>query len=50
VWWDLTTFSWRRCFASANLYFLRGFNLDHGTDFAATQNGVPLIRHSLNRL
>ncbi|MBM4206368.1 MAG: TonB-dependent receptor, partial [Gammaproteobacteria bacterium] len=26
----------------ANQYFLRGFNLDHGTDFAATLNGVPL--------
>lgn len=26
----------------ANQYFLRGFNLDHGTDFAATLDGVPL--------
>ena len=26
----------------ANQYFLRGFNLDHGTDFAATAEGVPL--------
>lgn len=26
----------------ANQYFLRGFNLDHGTDFSATANGVPL--------
>lgn len=25
----------------ANQYFLRGFNLDHGTDFATTVNGVP---------
>ena len=26
----------------ANQYFLRGVNLDHGTDFATTLNGVPL--------
>ncbi len=26
----------------ANQYFLRGMNLDHGTDFATTVNGVPL--------
>ncbi len=26
----------------ANQYFLRGFNLDHGTDFAASAEGVPL--------
>ncbi len=26
----------------ANQYFLRGFNLDHGTDFATTLAGVPL--------
>ncbi len=26
----------------ANQYFLRGFNLDHGTDFSATLDGVPL--------
>ncbi len=26
----------------ANQYFLRGFNLDHGTDFAASLEGVPL--------
>src|SRR5947207_8186707 len=26
----------------ANQYFLRGFNLDHGTDFLTTLNGVPL--------
>jgi outer membrane receptor protein involved in Fe transport len=26
----------------ANQYFLRGFNLDHGTDFAASVDGVPL--------
>lgn len=25
----------------ANQYFLRGFNLDHGTDFATTVNGLP---------
>ena len=25
----------------ANQYFLRGFNLDHGTDFATSVNGVP---------
>ena len=26
----------------ANQYYLRGFNLDHGTDFAATLMGMPL--------
>jgi outer membrane receptor protein involved in Fe transport len=26
----------------ANQYFLRGINLDHGTDFASTVNGVPV--------
>lgn len=26
----------------ANQYFLRGFNLDHGTDFAAFVDGVPV--------
>jgi len=26
----------------ANQYFLRGFNLDHGTDFSTTVDGVPL--------
>jgi hypothetical protein len=26
----------------ANQYFLRGFNLDHGTDFATSVNGVPV--------
>ena len=26
----------------ANQYFLRGFNLDHGTDFSARLDGVPL--------
>ncbi|WP_431289234.1 TonB-dependent receptor plug domain-containing protein [Roseateles chitinivorans] len=26
----------------ANQYFLRGFNLDHGTDFAATVMGLPV--------
>ena len=26
----------------ANQYYLRGFNLDHGTDFAVTITGVPL--------
>ncbi|MBM3379462.1 MAG: TonB-dependent receptor [Betaproteobacteria bacterium] len=26
----------------ANQYFLRGMNLDHGTDFATTINGVPV--------
>ncbi|WP_457426797.1 TonB-dependent receptor [Roseateles sp. P5_E7] len=26
----------------ANQYFLRGFNLDHGTDFAASVNGLPV--------
>jgi hypothetical protein len=26
----------------ANQYFLRGFNLDHGTDFASSVDGVPV--------
>ncbi|PAP78632.1 hypothetical protein BSZ37_03090 [Rubrivirga marina] len=26
----------------ANQFFLRGFNLDHGTDFAASVDGVPM--------
>ena len=26
----------------ANQYFLRGFNLDHGTDFSANVDGVPI--------
>ena len=26
----------------ANQYFLRGFNLDHGTDFSAFADGVPI--------
>ncbi|WP_156469915.1 TonB-dependent receptor [Leptospira alstonii] len=26
----------------ANQYFLRGFNLDHGTDFASNVNGIPV--------
>ena len=26
----------------ANQYFLRGFNLDHGTDFATSVAGVPV--------
>ncbi|CAI8734887.1 TonB-dependent receptor [Methylocaldum szegediense] len=26
----------------ANQYFLRGFNLDHGTDFSVTLDGVPM--------
>ena len=26
----------------ANQYFLRGFNLDHGTDFATYLNGMPI--------
>ncbi len=26
----------------ANQYFLRGYNLDHGTDFATSVNGVPV--------
>jgi outer membrane cobalamin receptor len=26
----------------ANQYFLRGFNLDHGTDFATRINGMPV--------
>jgi len=30
----------------ANQYFLRGFNLDHGTDFAAFVDGVPLNQRS----
>ena len=30
----------------ANQYFLRGFNLDHGTDFAAFHDGVPINMRS----
>ncbi len=30
----------------ANQYFLRGFNLDHGTDFAALLDGVPINMRS----
>ena len=32
----------------ANQYYLRGFNLDHGTDFATTVDGVPvnLVTHA----
>lgn len=30
----------------ANQYFLRGFNLDHGTDFAAFFDGVPVNMRS----
>ncbi len=30
----------------ANQYFLRGFNLDHGTDFSARADGVPLNMRS----
>ncbi|MBO6506437.1 MAG: TonB-dependent receptor [Kordiimonadaceae bacterium] len=30
----------------ANQFFLRGFNLDHGTDFATTIDGVPLNMRS----
>jgi hypothetical protein len=26
----------------ANQYFLRGYNLDHGTDFATSVNGIPV--------
>ena len=26
----------------ANQYFLRGFNLDHGTDLAITYDGMPV--------
>lgn len=30
----------------ANQYFLRGFNLDHGTDFAVTVDGLPVNMRS----
>ena len=30
----------------ANQYFLRGFNLDHGTDFSAHLDGVPINMRS----
>ncbi|TCN90311.1 TonB-dependent receptor [Shewanella fodinae] len=30
----------------ANQYFLRGFNLDHGTDFATTVDGMPINMRS----
>lgn len=26
----------------ANQYFLRGFNVDHGTDFASRVDGIPV--------
>ena len=29
-------------YGKANQYFLRGFNLDHGTDFATSIDGVPV--------
>ncbi|RZT05569.1 TonB-dependent Receptor Plug Domain [Duganella sp. CF402] len=31
---------------AASQYFLRGFNLDHGTDFATWVDGVPVNRRS----
>jgi len=47
--WD----SWRRPFCctgegKANQYYLRGFNLDHGTDFLTEVDGVPvnLVSHA----
>ena len=30
----------------ANQYFLRGFNLDHGTDFATSIDGMPINMRS----
>ena len=30
----------------ANQYFLRGFNLDHGTDLATSVDGVPVNMHT----
>jgi outer membrane cobalamin receptor len=27
---------------TANKYYLRGFNVDHGTDFATTVAGMPV--------
>ena len=35
----------------ANQYFLRGFNLDHGTDFAPMVNGMPanMPTHAMGR-
>jgi outer membrane receptor for Fe3+-dicitrate len=30
----------------ANQYFLRGFNLDHGTDFSVTVDGIPVNMRS----
>src|SRR5687768_9912477 len=30
----------------ANQYFLRGFNLDHGTDLATSVDGIPVNMHS----
>ncbi|MDO7454037.1 TonB-dependent receptor [Acinetobacter baumannii] len=29
-------------YGKANQYFLRGFNLDHGTDFATSVDGIPI--------
>ncbi|MGO2366255.1 MAG: TonB-dependent receptor plug domain-containing protein, partial [Pseudoalteromonas sp.] len=30
----------------ANQYFIRGFNLDHGTDFATSIDGMPINMRS----
>src|SRR5215470_3521842 len=30
----------------ANQYFLRGFNLDHGTDLATRVDGIPVNMHT----
>ncbi len=30
----------------ANQYFLRGFNLDHGTDLATSVDGIPVNMHT----
>ena len=30
------------CGGKANQYFLRGFNLDHGTDFPTSLDGMPV--------
>ncbi len=34
--------SQQSCQGNANQYYLRGFNLDHGTDFASTVAGMPV--------
>jgi len=34
----------------ANQYFLRGYNLDHGTDFATSIDGVPVVLEAVGHI